>query len=765
MEHKFSLSLQTLIMLVVFSALMMVFGITAWINYSNLKSVILSGFDKKLAAISTTAGLFIDGDEHQKLIEPRHVPAITYDTRRKYVVGIDSKRKILVRIDRQDGGALDIVPLKDVPAEFTGNVRALAYDSDADALYALGEYGMRIFEIAPETGAMKFLYRLPSSVGTIAYRSADKQLFAFGEKLMRVELARQTVTELFPLPNPVNGAVWDEQRQRFTAIQGSTGDVFNISEAEKSMVKAGNILTLVDPPAAEAPEAAAAPAADEETASSDEAVPDQWKEPEVVVLPSGGITLDPEDGQMFAVTDRLIRFSPETGKGDPYGMRMGFRNERSPEYIQYQMQMARVMEDAGLTYHYTTILPKQNQLIYVIDATQTEDHSTMGTEEEVEPEEWNRMEEVQRTGVPSQSKVKKFELWGLLKVGTAPIWNKAGEIVGLAGADVNISIINKKTRIALIEVLGLAVLGLLVAAIAAIGIARDLGAPMSQLKEGILRVAAGRYHEKITLKGPRELLNLARVFDETRQTLHDTSTTLEKDNLKFEHERRKHRLAKSLLRGVRSIPQPDSTENGSYIIGAHLGREFADSDISGWVRNGDRGILWAGRSAAGGLQAARRRSDMSLICERLLARYPHDAAKVRDRLHAMLDEEVNIIVYFDLHRGTVEAVAVPGTESPQLFLKRRERLESIMDRIGNEMKLGQGESMILSTIRETEQLTRWVDQLCELPDEENADTLSRFEGEGSDGGLLLIMHRSAENGSDRENINNLEKGARTHGLV
>ncbi|MFN8391842.1 MAG: HAMP domain-containing protein [Bdellovibrionota bacterium] len=741
MNRKLTFSLQTLIIGVLFTALSVEFGVNAWVTYSRLKATILAGFDKKLDAISTASGLFVDGDEHESIFNPRHIAAVAVDEKRSQVLGVDNSSGVLVTIDKDTGGALDRVKLNWLPLPARA-VTNLAYDSANDVLYALGEDGKGVFTISQESGKVRPAVALPQKATAIAYRSSDDSLLAVGERLMRIDSKKRRVEQSFSMPELITGAAWVPALKRLLLLRGSTGKMLALEEGQSEAREIGNITTLEEP--AEAPEDAPGEASAAPESDSGESTPDQWKEPEVVVLPAGGLAYDPDSARLFTTTDRLVKVSPETGMGNPYGLKMGFRNEMSPIYRKYAARMKRVMDAAGLTYHYTVVLPKENQLIYVIDATDGEDHSVLGTQEEVEPEEWARLNAVSTTGVASQSKVKHFDLWGLLKVGTAAIRNSAGEIVGLVGADVNISIIDKKTRIALIRVLGLAVLGLLVAGAAAVWIARDLGAPMRKLKEGILRVAAGDYGERIEIESPRELSKLAQVFDETRMQLQKTVGELERENQAFERNRRSHILADLFTRDVDDFPSAKIEGPESYILAARVGELEGRNDLSGYVRKGERGVLWIGDTTMSPLQTARRKSDIALICGRLLTRYAENFERVPEELQGLLPEHVSLYVVFDLAAGSVVTVTQNSVSSPLALVHRGTGLQPFDLGQNEKVDLAPGESIFLSTIQDSERTTEYVEQLSNLWDA--APEAVMFGGDGSDADLKVLIHRSSEQG-------------------
>jgi hypothetical protein len=114
-----SFRLQSLILLAVVPALLLVTCFTGWLLYRDLHAVILEGFDKKLYALSTTISASLEGDRLLGLLETRDEADPTY---RRYLPPL---REILKAKDVTYlytfvlGGKKDIVYLIDAsPGEF-----------------------------------------------------------------------------------------------------------------------------------------------------------------------------------------------------------------------------------------------------------------------------------------------------------------------------------------------------------------------------------------------------------------------------------------------------------------------------------------------------------------------------------------------------------------------------------------------------------------------------------------------------------------------
>src|SRR5690242_11075135 len=109
MRSKLRLRMQTLILLVLISSLLLVTVTMGALIYGNLYEVILHGFDQKLSAVSAATGAFIDGDIHDRIYQEREIAGLARDPRNGVLYGADAAGG-LVRIDTGTGGAVDIGP-------------------------------------------------------------------------------------------------------------------------------------------------------------------------------------------------------------------------------------------------------------------------------------------------------------------------------------------------------------------------------------------------------------------------------------------------------------------------------------------------------------------------------------------------------------------------------------------------------------------------------------------------------------------------------
>jgi hypothetical protein len=165
--------------------------------------------------------------------------------------------------------------------------------------------------------------------------------------------------------------------------------------------------------------------------------------------------------------------------------------EQTGQYQMIQQPMVRVLAQSGLTYHYTTVVEDAEHIRYGVDGTTTEDHSPLGSIEENSPEELERLLKVAEENRSSVSDIQPFDRWGQLKIGTAPIRDWSGKVQGLMGADVNVSVIDEKSRLIFVQLFMIGGLAVVLVGIRTLRIAETAGRSLQNLREDCYRLAVG----------------------------------------------------------------------------------------------------------------------------------------------------------------------------------------------------------------------------------------------------------------------------------
>lgn len=182
--------------------------------------------------------------------------------------------------------------------------------------------------------------------------------------------------------------------------------------------------------------------------------------------------------------------------------------EEMPQYKRNVQPMRRIRRELGLTYLYTQLLGGLKDVIYVLDSSEGDEHSTIGSEDELTAETRTGLRRTTKDGAIYVSPIEFQEQWGLLKTAAAPVLSQQGKIVATAGADVNISVIEVATQNALFASALIGVASLMASAFVTWLILRWVAAPIEGLKADALRIAAGDRSPPAQTAAPREVTRL-----------------------------------------------------------------------------------------------------------------------------------------------------------------------------------------------------------------------------------------------------------------
>lgn len=349
-----------------------------------------------------------------------------------------------------------------------------------------------------------------------------------------------------------------------------------------------------------------------------------------------GIIMDGFDAKLHSVSTVTASFI----RGEDHAEIERRMNEEDELYLTYVRPMRAILEKAGVTYLYSQMLPESGTCCrYILDASEGEDHSAIGSEEELSTTEYRGAQNVQVHGTVHISEVAPTENWGFLKTAYAPIHDREGGIVGMAGADVNIAAIHEETRAALFTVSLIGVGAILLSVWFSFLISRKLTEPLEALKDGALKLAAGSYDEKIWISQPAELQRLGVEFNKIGHTLKQTFQELVDTRVDLETRTRRHELTAAIDKspsGTLSVTGP------TYAV-SFFSNRAEHKTASGW-RIGDAAtILWIARPVGDPLDAVRRRSDIGLVLERILEKSGSPTAGFVARMKDMYADETTAV--------------------------------------------------------------------------------------------------------------------------
>ncbi|TVQ17507.1 MAG: HAMP domain-containing protein [Leptolyngbya sp. DLM2.Bin15] len=536
-----NVKLQTLILLGVTPLLGVISTVIAVSHYFDIRQLIMRGFDQKLFAVSTVTASFIDPQVHASIYRPIDIRNLVYHRRDRLLYGLDASG-YLYEINLITGEAL--------PVQFINvyNLTDLTYHSNDGLIYGVNGAGQELITIDPSDGEVRSL-PLSTAVSGITYDEDADILYGSHRSLSTIDPTTGTVTPISTLPTFVRSLSIDNGILYGTTIQDQP-------------------LIAIDPATA-AP--LPLPFIDELMAKTQQ--------------PLLGIDITPERQLLIAGSQQLFHVNLATQVIET-DFASGYRSEATPAYQGYVQPMQRINNRLNLTYVYTQIVSGDRTITYVLDATEGDEHTPIGLVENQTEEEFIGVEKVASTGRVYLSGIKPWEEWGLLKVAYAPILNETGQVVAMAGADVNISIITQKTRAALLRVMSVGIVSLLVGIVASVYISRRLTQPIESVKTMALKIAAGHYGQQMVISQPQEIADLVQSFNHMSVALQRNLANLQHTNDSLETVRRQQELIEML-----GQMQPEPLEHHHPPV-IQLYTPDPSHHAAGWVSEGDRILVW-----------------------------------------------------------------------------------------------------------------------------------------------------------------------------
>ncbi|MEM9618045.1 MAG: histidine kinase [Pseudomonadota bacterium] len=178
--------------------------------------------------------------------------------------------------------------------------------------------------------------------------------------------------------------------------------------------------------------------------------------------------------------------------------------EGTEHYVRNIEPMQRIREKLGLTYLYTQALGGDADIYYILDSSFGDDHSPIGSEDELPAETVAGLRSAQTQGGVYISPVEYQKQWGLLKTAAAPVYGAYGAITATAGADVDISVIQVATQNALFASAVIGIISTLACLFVTLQIVQRIARPIETLRQEALRIAAGDHSPPAKIKRPRE---------------------------------------------------------------------------------------------------------------------------------------------------------------------------------------------------------------------------------------------------------------------
>jgi HAMP domain-containing protein len=662
--------IQSALLLILVPTLFLVTGVAGYLVYASLYSEILAGFDARLRSVSTVTAAFIDSDDHSRILQPCRLTALVFDPRTDRLLGTDTEGR-LVDIDRTSGSAR---PAASLGARFLD----LTWDRRRSRILGLEAPGNRLLEINPESGESQVLLNFDESFQALAWDEGSGRLYAAGGRLATIDPRNWSVSHIADLETGPLASLSDGPEPGVLIGVPSLG-------SEILRIEVGGPAPMISTVALSSPD------------SGDDVDENDGKAEPVTLR---FLTYDPDQGVFWTGNDRLARLVPPDFRLHVFGY-PGFRSESTSLYQKYVVPMRRIKQMVNLTYLYTFVLGRRDrQIIYGLDASTDKDHSNIGDVDSDPPEEGTVR--VFHQGGVHLSDIEFWEQWGLIKSADAAIYDRNGDIRAIAGADINISIIEQKTRSALLKVCLIGILCLGFASLAAVTVSNRLVRPIERLKTEALKVAAGQFGERVQVDSPTELQELAHSFNDMSAALKTTLEGLTRSNQQLERERRRTELVLSLASRTDLSRVPD----GSPVVCGRLCQQPARRDASGWTVVSSQLYAWiVSPSPDDPYEAVRLRSDLATTFTHLARAHSGQWESIRRFFEPLFRDSVQALINIDLDTGE-HRLSVRGS-LPGALIDRNgaPRLLNLTEREAPP-RVARGEGLLLTDPEVIHQLTK-----------------------------------------------------------
>jgi len=468
---KLKLSFLSVVFIILLPITILIASGMAVLNYSQSYNNILDELNKKLLTISSITASFIDGDDHIIIAKPRQMKAFSYDTRRNelYALGQDD---ILYNINIVAGAAIKV---ENINLE-TYKINDITINSLNSVLYATTSNKQLIsVRLDGADQNVKVLTVLDFDVQGIAYDSDNDLIYVSSNKnLYKVQNNESILVKNF--------------ENKLNSLNFEKGFLYGVNRAEDSLFSINlekNKYEII-------------------------------KTDDFPVDGNNIYALAINEKNFYAGNQHLMIYDRTEKTTSHEDFARLYRDETSKRYQRYIKPMNEIKVALNLTYHYTFNLlygDKENNTIYIFDVNEGNEYTPIGSYDFMDHEDLLGAEDVMLRDKSYIGDVKLWEKWGLLKVAYAGIKDKAGKVVAVAGTDIDITIIKAKTHKALIYSITIGLIALVLTVLASYYIAIKIIKPIEKLKTSALKIAAGKYDEKVLIKSPSELSILSNEFN------------------------------------------------------------------------------------------------------------------------------------------------------------------------------------------------------------------------------------------------------------
>ena len=468
---KLKLSFLSVVFIILLPITILIASGMAVLNYSQSYNNILDELNKKLLTISSITASFIDGDDHVIIAKPRQMKAFAYDKRRNelYAIGQDN---ILYNISIVAGAAIKVQNINLEAYE----INDITINSLNSVLYATTSNKELIsVNLDDNNQKVNVIKILDFDIEGIAYDSATDHIYVSSNKsLYKVQTNENILVQNF--------------ENNLNSLNFENGFLYGINRVEDSIFSIdleNNKYKLI-------------------------------KTDNFPVEGNSLYALGINEKNFYAGNQHLMIYDRKEKTTSHEDFARLYRDETSKRYQKYIKPMTDIKVALNLTYHYTLNLlygDEENNTVYIFDVNEGNEYTPIGSYDFMDHEDLLGAEDVMLRDKSYIGDVKLWEKWGLLKVAYAGIKDKAGKVVAVAGTDIDITIIKAKTHKALIYSITIGLIALVLTVLASYYIAIKIIKPIEKLKTSALKIAAGKYDEKVVIDSPSELSNLSQEFN------------------------------------------------------------------------------------------------------------------------------------------------------------------------------------------------------------------------------------------------------------
>ena len=485
MFKRLTLQVQSLILITVIPAILLVVIIMASVLYSDLYNTILNGFDRKLFALGSSVASFIDGEEHQSVSEMMQFRGIAYRQDKLYANTFTGVH--LLEIDPVSGN------IRRLPNEIGYEaINGLTYVPKKDRLYGVVFESKELIEINPSSGQGRLVGVLEHDVFGIAYSQDLGMVGSTFDELVEIDHEKATSSVIGPLEVlEIQGLTFHQNK--LIAMDTETSTLYEINLKDASSKK---MIDIIHPNG------------------------------EPILFGSFGITSDGTD-LYLATTTPIFQVSSK-GIATKINIADSQWRRLNDIYAKYVVPMIKIKNETDATFLYTALLKNQaEQIYYNIDSTQSPIHSFVGY---TDPDPAaDGVKDVWLKGEPFLSEITFWEEWGLLKSSYIPIKSKSGKVRGYAGADVNIDVINRKTKEMLFLIVIAGLLAIFLGILISLTMTRTLTQPIEILKRVALEIASGSFGLSVPKSNITEIEELSQSFNSLSNSLESKISSLSEE--------------------------------------------------------------------------------------------------------------------------------------------------------------------------------------------------------------------------------------------